>query len=156
VAENGALLSYPNRGETVLLGESPLQSLIEALEQRQVKPLKVGRGIVSTLIPHDITAIKAIEELGLSWQISYNKGAVMILAEGVDKNSGLKFALKQMNLNAAEVVGVGDAENDLPLLELCGLSVAVNNALPILKENSDWVMTKNRGEGVVELIDRLI
>jgi HAD superfamily hydrolase (TIGR01484 family) len=156
VAENGALLSYPHRGETVLLGESPPQSLIEALQQRQVKPLKVGRGIVSTVIPHDRTAIEAIEELGLSWQISYNKGAVMLLAAGVDKNSGLKFALKQMNLKAAEVVGVGDAENDLPLLQLCGLSVAVNNALPIVKDNTDWVMTKNRGRGVVELIDRLI
>lgn len=156
VSENGALLSYPATGETTLLGDSPTESLIYALQQRQVEPLSVGRGIVSTRIPHDTTVIEVIKELGLSWQISYNKGAVMLLPEGVDKDSGLTRALEQMNLEAREVVGVGDGENDLPLLRLCGLSVSVNNALPVLKDCSDWVMTKNRGEGVVELIDRLI
>ena len=156
VAENGALVSYPATGKTILLGNSPPESLIEALQQRQVEPLSIGRGIVSTQIPHDTTVIEVIKELGLSWQISYNKGAVMLLPEGVDKDSGLNHALRQMNLDARQVVGVGDGENDLPLLNLCGLSVSVKNALPVLKDCSDWVMTKNRGEGVVELIDKLI
>ena len=75
----------------------------------------------------------------------------MLLPNGVDKDFGLKAALNEMNLLSQEVVGVGDAENDLPLLNLCGLSVSVANALPVLKNCSDWVMTKNSGDGVVEL-----
>ncbi|MGK7951207.1 MAG: HAD family hydrolase [Xenococcaceae cyanobacterium] len=156
VAENGALLSYPATGEQKLLGDSPPNSLIEALQQRQVEPLSVGQGIVSTRIPHDTTVIEVIKELGLSWQISYNKGAVMLLPEGVDKDSGLNRALEHMNLVPREVVGVGDGENDLPLLELCGLSVSVKNALPVLKARSDWVMTNSSGDGVVEMIDKLL
>ncbi|VEP13951.1 putative HAD superfamily hydrolase [Hyella patelloides LEGE 07179] len=155
VAENGALLSFPSTGETTLLGESPSESLIKALQQRQVEPLSVGQGIISTRIPHDTTVLEVIKELGLAWLISYNKGAVMLLPEGVDKDSGLRIALERMNLSPDEVVAVGDGENDLPLLNLCGLSVSVKNALPVLKDCSDWVMTKNRGEGVVELIDKL-
>ena len=156
VAENGALLSFPATNQTTLLGLTPPDSLIEALRQRQVEPLNVGQGIVSTRVPYDLTATEVIAELGLSWRISLNKGAVMLLPEGVDKDSGLQSALHQMNLAPDRVVGVGDGENDLPLLNLCGLSVSVANALPVLKDSSDWVMTQNSGQGVMELIDKLL
>ena len=155
VAENGALLSFPATGEQKLLGDSPPKSLIETLQQRQV-PFELGRGIISTRIPHDEIVAEVIKELGLAWQISYNKGAVMLLPEGVDKDTGLTTALEQMNLSPDVVVAVGDGENDLPLLQLCGLSVSVANALPSLKAYSDLVMNKNSGEGVVELIERLL
>ena len=156
VAENGALLSFPATEEQILLGSTPPESLILALQQRQVEPLSVGQRIVATHVPHDTTVAEVIQELNLAWQISYNKGAVMILPEGVDKDRGLRTALNKMNLFPHEVVGIGDGENDLPLLELCGLSVSVKNALPVLKTYSDWVMTKSRGDGVVELIERLL
>lgn len=155
VAENGALLAFPATGEQKLLGDSPPESLIKALQQHQV-PFELGRGIISTRIPHDKIVAEVIKELGLAWQISYNKGAVMLLPEGVDKDTGLTTALQQMNLSPDVVVGVGDGENDLPLLQLCGLAVSVANAVPALKTYSDWVMTKNSGEGVVELIHRLL
>lgn len=155
VAENGALLAFPPTEEQKLLGESPPQSLIKALQQRQV-PFELGRGIISTRIPHDEIVAKVIKELGLAWQISYNKGAVMLLPEGVNKDTGLSIALQQMNLSPDAVVGVGDGENDLPLLQLCGLSVSVANAVPSLKTHSDLIMSKNSGEGVVELIARLL
>ncbi len=156
VAENGALLSFPATGETILLGDSPPDTLIFALQQRQVEPLNVGQGIVSTHVPHDTTVAEVIQELDLAWQMSYNKGAVMLLPEGVDKDRGLRTALSKMNLSPDEVVAVGDGENDLPLLNLCGLSVSVANALPLLKEVSDLVMNESCGDGVVELIETLL
>lgn len=156
VSENGALLSFPHTGVEKLLASPPSDLLIKTLQERQVKPLSIGRGIIGTHTPHDVTAISIIQELNLPWQISYNKGSVMLLPQGVDKKSGLTTALTMINLSPNEVVGVGDGENDLPLLDLCGLSVSVNNALPMVKEASDWVMTKNRGAGVVELIDKLL
>ena len=156
VAENGALLSFPQTDKTTLLGSAPPQSLIEALQQHQVEPLGIGRGIIATRVPYDNTAREIIEQLGLAWQISYNKGAVMLLPIGVDKDFGLSEALKQMNLSPDEVVAVGDGENDLPLLNLCGLAVSVANALPIVKDGSDWIMSESRGDGVVELVNRLL
>jgi hydroxymethylpyrimidine pyrophosphatase-like HAD family hydrolase len=156
VAENGALVSFPIKRETILLGSPPPDSLLEALKQGQVEPLAIGRRIISTHVPHDKTVLQVIQELDLSWHISYNKGAVMLLPEGVDKELGLKTALDKMNLSSNQVVAVGDGENDLPLLKLSGLSVSVQNALPSVKEVSDWVMTKSCGDGVVELIEKLL
>ncbi|MBE9044839.1 HAD family phosphatase [Pleurocapsales cyanobacterium LEGE 10410] len=155
VAENGALLSFPTIGEEKLLGDPPPESLIKALQQR-VEPLSIGRGIIATEVPHDATVLEVVKELNLAWQISYNKGAVMLLPNGIDKDLGLRKALAKLNLSPNEVVAVGDGENDLPLLQLCGLSVSVNNALPLLKEASDWIMTQDCGDGVVELIERLL
>jgi haloacid dehalogenase-like hydrolase/uncharacterized protein DUF87 len=53
-------------------------------------------------------------------------------------------------------VGVGDAENDHALIRLCECGVAVANALPLVRERSDWVTPSRNGAGVVELIDKLI
>ena len=39
---------------------------------------------------------------------------------------------------------------------MCGLKVAVSNALPALKELADVVTVAARGEGVIELIDGLL
>ncbi len=55
-----------------------------------------------------------------------------------------------------QIVGVGDAENDLVFLTQCGYAVAVNNALPTVKQQVDWVTKGDRGTGVIELIHKLL
>ena len=112
--------------------------------------------IVSTWQPYDAEATALIQELELDLQVILNKRAVMILPKGVDKASGLKAALQELNLTPAQTVGVGDAENDLHLLEFCGFAAAVANALPAVKAEADWVASLERGAGVVELIDYLL
>jgi hydroxymethylpyrimidine pyrophosphatase-like HAD family hydrolase len=54
------------------------------------------------------------------------------------------------------VVGVGDAENDIPFLRLCGCAVAVANALPVVRQAADLATTGERGAGVRELVERLL
>ena len=41
-------------------------------------------------------------------------------------------------------------------LDMCGVAVAVANALPALKEKSDLVTAGDHGAGVSELIERLL
>ncbi|MEZ0255714.1 MAG: HAD hydrolase family protein, partial [Chthoniobacter sp.] len=52
--------------------------------------------------------------------------------------------------------GVGDAENDHAFLKICGYSVAVANALPAIREEVDWVAEGDHGDGVAELIGRML
>jgi hydroxymethylpyrimidine pyrophosphatase-like HAD family hydrolase len=74
----------------------------------------------------------------------------------VTKGTGLRAALQALNVPAEETVGVGDAENDHALLQLSGISVAVDNALDEVKDFVDVVTRGARGAGVRELIDRLL
>lgn len=44
---------------------------------RGVEPTSVGRTIVATWQPHEAAVLSSISELGLDYQIIFNKGAVM-------------------------------------------------------------------------------
>ncbi len=155
VAENGALLYHPASSTEQLLGEAPPRQFLQALQERGV-PLSTGRVIVATRRPQETTVIDVIGKLGLEWQVIFNKGVVMVLPTGVNKGTGLAKALREMKFSAHNVVGIGDAENDHSFLSMCEFSVAVANALPVLKEQVDYTTKADHGDGVVELIEQLL
>jgi hydroxymethylpyrimidine pyrophosphatase-like HAD family hydrolase len=156
VAENGALLVDPARGKERALADAPPPRLIDALVARGVAPLSIGCVIVATWEPHHHAVLEVIRDLGLELEVIFNKGAVMVLPSGVNKASGLKHALTELGYERGDVVGVGDAENDHSFLSVCGLAVAVANAIPSLKERADVVTEGARGAGVAEVIARLL
>jgi HAD superfamily hydrolase (TIGR01484 family) len=156
VAENGALLMDPATREVRALADPPPERLVETLRERGVEPLSVGNVIVATWEPHQDTVLDTIHDLGLELQVIFNKGAVMVLPPLVNKATGLAAALEDFGLSPHNVVGVGDAENDHAFLDLCELSVAVDNALPSVKERCDHISEGDHGEGVIQLIDALL
>jgi HAD superfamily hydrolase (TIGR01484 family) len=155
IVENGGVLYRPQTREQKLLTEPPDERFVSLLQQRQV-PFSTGRTIVATWHPHEEEVLKAIRDLGLELQVTFNKGAVMVLPSGVNKGTGLAAALQELQLSPHNAVGVGDAENDHAFLKLCECAVAVDNALPALKERADVVLSKPRGEGVEELCQQLL
>jgi hydroxymethylpyrimidine pyrophosphatase-like HAD family hydrolase len=156
VADNGALLFDPNTGQKISLAEPPSREFIDELTRRGVPPVEVGDVIVATWEPHETTVLQTIHDLGLELQIIFNKGAVMILPTGVNKATGLRAALAKLGISNHNTVGVGDAENDEAFLKMCGVSVAVDNALDVVKKQVHIVTGGARGAGVSELIDQLI
>jgi hydroxymethylpyrimidine pyrophosphatase-like HAD family hydrolase len=156
VAENGAVLYHPGTHQETLLGQRPPAMFVAALQRRGVERISVGRVIVATWGNYETTVRETIHELGLELEVILNKDAVMVLPRGVNKSTGLRAALSELGLSPVSVVGVGDAENDVDFLRLCGWSVAVANALPLVKERVDFVTRADHGTGVVELIDRLV
>ncbi|RKR84737.1 hypothetical protein BDD43_4988 [Mucilaginibacter gracilis] len=155
VGENGALIYHPATLKKILLGERPPDSFIQALKDKGI-PLSVGEVIVATWEPHQDLVLETIKNAGLEYQVIFNKGAIMILPPGVNKATGLHRALKELNLSEHNTVAVGDAENDNAMLQAAECAIAVNNALPQLKAAADLVTAGQRGEGVSELISRLI
>lgn len=156
VAENGAVLYCPSSLTRVRLAPPPPPSFVEELRRSGVEPLSVGEVIVATRRPHEVVVLERIRTWGLPLQVILNKRAVMILPAGVDKASGLAAALEELKISSAATVAIGDAENDAALLDYCGVGVAVANAVPELKARADLVTAGARGEGVVELIDRIM
>jgi HAD superfamily hydrolase (TIGR01484 family) len=156
VAENGGVLYNPTDRRMTPLGEAAPEILVDALRERGVTPLSVGRVIVSSWEPNEAVVLDEIRKLGLELQVIFNKGAVMVLPPGVNKASGLIAALDELSLSRHNAIGVGDAENDHAFLKICECAVAVANALPLLKERADLITLGARGAGVIELIDRVL
>ena len=156
VAENGALAHHPRTREDRLLGARPPPEFVAALRERGVEPLSVGHVIVATWEPNEVAVLDTIREQGLELEIVFNKGAVMVLPSGVNKAAGLRAVLEAMALSPHNVVGIGDAENDLAFLGECECGVAVANALPSVKEACDHVTEGDHGTGVRELVELLL
>lgn len=154
VAENGAVLYWPETKQERTLAAAPPPEFAARLRELGVSPLSLGRVIVASWEPNESIVLATIRELGLELQIIFNKGAVMVLPAGINKESGLKAALEELEISARNVVAVGDAENDFAFLDLCGMTVAVANALPRLKDAAALVTQGERGAGVVELVER--
>jgi hydroxymethylpyrimidine pyrophosphatase-like HAD family hydrolase len=155
IAENGALLCRPLSNQESLLCEPPSTALIERLREVGV-PISVGRAIVATTDPYHQAVLEAIHDLELEYQVTFNKGAVMVLPSGINKATGLVHALHEIGETAASTVAIGDAENDHAFLAACGGRVAVANALPSLKSRAHVVTRGVHGAGVLEVIDELL
>ncbi|PWB66027.1 MAG: phosphoglycolate phosphatase [Bradyrhizobiaceae bacterium] len=155
VVENGAVVYDPASGRERVLAPMPPPHFVQRLIERRVEPISVGRAIVATWEPHQTAVLDCIRELGLELQVVFNKGAVMVLPTGVNKASGLKAALAELDISPRNVMGVGDAENDHAFLQMCGGSAAVANALPAVMAAVDVRLSGDHGAGVEELVARI-
>ena len=78
--------------------------------------------------------------------------AVHIASPGLDKSNGLKVAMEQRGVDPSRVIACGDAPNDIPMFDVVGLSVAVNDEFPEVSMSADLI-TESRGkDGSVELL----
>lgn len=74
-----------------------------------------------------------------------------------DKLQILSKVAKQYNYNFSQFAYVGDDENDLKCMELCGISGCPADAINSVKEISDFISNHNGGDGAVrEFIDYLL
>jgi hypothetical protein len=155
IGENGGVLFCMGTDKLKQLAERPPAAVIRAL-RKLVHPLKVGRVIMSTGRANAAALGHVLAAHAIDWHVVSNRKDVMALPSGVSKATGLAAALKALGLSARKTVGIGDAENDVPLLEACGLGVAVADAVAIVKERADWVTGAPGPDGVIELIGRML
>ena len=156
VAENGAILYRPQDRSEKYLAARPPQKFVAELRRRNISPLSVGRVIIAANAIAAPQILDAIRESGLDLEIIFNKCSVMVLPRGVDKATGLRLAVDELQITSSELVAVGDGENDIPMLEMAGCGAAVGGALEPVKQAADIVLSADAGEGVIELIDRML
>src|SRR2546422_625317 len=98
VAENGALLYFPDSREAKTLGDAPETALVEELRRRGV-PFDLGSSIIATTDGYSEAALAAIRETGVERTLVFNKGSLMLLPGGVTKGTGLDAALTGLALS---------------------------------------------------------
>ncbi|AUG98869.1 sugar-phosphatase [Pectobacteriaceae bacterium C52] len=79
-----------------------------------------------------------------------------ILDKRVNKGEGVKMLAEHLNLDRAEVMALGDQENDLAMIEYAGLGVAMGNAIGKVKEVSQFVTRSNAEDGVAHAIEKFV
>lgn len=79
-----------------------------------------------------------------------------IMKKGSSKGGGLQFIAEKEGILPAEVIAVGDHENDISMIHYAGLGVAMGNASERLKECADSVTSSNNEDGAAEVIEHHI
>ena len=84
------------------------------------------------------------------------KYLVEVLTKGVNKAFGLEELAQKLNIEPSEIAAIGDAANDIEMLEYAGLAIAMGNASEEVKSIADIVTDTNENNGVIKAIDNLI
>lgn len=75
---------------------------------------------------------------------------------GIDKAASLKLLAEKLNIHQSEIIAVGNAGNDLTMIEYAGLGVWVDNVTPELRDRADVIVASNNDNGVAEVVQRYI
>lgn len=79
-----------------------------------------------------------------------------VLPLGASKASGVAWLLKHLDVAAADVMAMGDGENDIEMLQLVGLGVAMGNAGAKVKAVAGTVVGRNDDDGAAEAIEKFV
>ncbi len=79
-----------------------------------------------------------------------------VLPPNTSKGKGLRLLLAHLNIDPAEVLAIGDGENDLEMLQFVGVGVAMGNAGTAVRAVADHVVATNDESGVAEAIETFI
>lgn len=81
---------------------------------------------------------------------------VEVLPPGASKGKALKVLLGELGVAPETVLAIGDGENDIEMLQLAGIGIAVGNAHESLKQVADYVVGANDTDGVAEAVERFV
>lgn len=83
-------------------------------------------------------------------------GMVELLPPGASKGRGLQRLLNYLGVDPRQVLAIGDGENDVEMLHLARIGVAMGNAMPQALAAADYVTATNDADGVAQAVDRFL
>ena len=182
VSDNGALVLDPNTGEDlwrVSIDSKNARYIVDTISRLDISFLATHTGGSVTdpsLITHwDLTRVSALDmeenqadELVAYFEsrrdisvvkasLPYNgKWAVDFTKAGINKASSARFLARLMSIDTGQIIAAGDSHNDLPLLQVCGLRIAMGDAPEEIKAIADYVAPSVDEDGLAIAIEEFV
>lgn len=96
---------------------------------------------------HDVSGIT------LTSSFEYN---IEIGGTTTSKGEALKFLMKELELGGDCLMACGDSPNDEEMLKLASVAIAMDNALPSVKEKADYITDHHKEDGVAKAIEKFV
>jgi Cof subfamily protein (haloacid dehalogenase superfamily) len=162
---NTHIITYVN-GKIVSETDSEfieIEKNITGLEHNKVVSFKeeVQSSAVKCILLEDPIYLKEVEkDLKAAMphlSVSMSKPFFLEVAQnGIDKASSIKILAEKLDIHQSEIIAVGNAGNDLTMIEYAGLGVWVDNVDPELRDKGDFIVASNNNHGVAEVVRRFI
>ncbi len=81
---------------------------------------------------------------------------VEALPPNASKGAGVAWLINHLGVPPEAVLALGDGENDIEMVQMAGLGVAMGNATPHLKAVADHITLSNDEDGVAAAIERFV
>ena len=134
-----------------------------------VEAIDVGAPLSNFIASTRKPAIKLLAmtdpEFAKKFIVEYNKkepdflfniskpGFIEVISRKASKGIAVKSLCNILGINISESIAIGDSLNDLPMIEVAGLGVAVANAVEEVKSKADVVTASNDDDGVRRIIE---
>ena len=82
-----------------------------------------------------------------------NNTLVQIMSKNATKWNGIKATLEALNVSQTEAVYFGDDNDDIEPIRMCGIGVAVSNAIEAVINAADYITGSNDEDGVAHFIE---
>ncbi len=81
---------------------------------------------------------------------------IEVNAVGVNKAAAIEKVCERIDITMDQVMTAGDSLNDIKMIELAGLGIAMGNAQEPVKKAADWVTASNDEDGVALAIEKWV
>lgn len=78
------------------------------------------------------------------------------LNKDVNKAVGVELLAKHLGIKQQEIITLGDADNDLHMIEYAGLGIAMGNAFESVKKIANYITDTNENDGVAKAIEKFV
>lgn len=75
---------------------------------------------------------------------------------GITKEKAIMAVCKACHADVSEIIAFGDDYTDIGMLKLCGIGVAMGNAIPEVKKVADVITRSNEEDGVADYLEKWI
>ena len=82
----------------------------------------------------------------------WHEGALDIVPKGMSKVTGIKAVCDHYGIPVEETMCFGDGDNDIKMLDYCGISIAMGNAPDFVKEHADYVCEHIDDDGLYKAL----
>ena len=155
-----ALKLYPDFRVTLETGEEaysnvPIEDYYSVISD-DLAAVARTEGAVKILVgldtPETLELVKEMLTDDLYYTVA-NGHLMQIMSKSVTKWNGVKAMLEICGCSAEETVYFGDDYDDVAPIRMCGVGVAVSNAIDEVKTVADYIAESNDDDGVAKFIE---
>ncbi|VTY16347.1 Cof-type HAD-IIB family hydrolase [Streptococcus anginosus] len=163
-AENGAFVKtgtvFPMI-EKVMTAEMAQEFYRKINFVETLRPDDFPQVLKMSMVVNEQVAVQATRQLNQDFADTLNAvtsgyGAIDILQKGIHKAWGLEQLMQKWEIQEQEIMAFGDSENDIEMLQLAGISYAMENADPKTKAVANYLAPANTEAGVLKILENYL
>jgi hydroxymethylpyrimidine pyrophosphatase-like HAD family hydrolase len=158
ICEGGAVVYWPARDRwEVITSAVADREILGALPPNSYR-LEPGKIVCVSVYPEPPQTVASILSLlatsanAAHFSITPSVAAVDITPHGIDKGFGLRRLVEITHIPLANILCIGDATNDLPMMSIAGYAACPANANQEVKDLASYVSPRSHTDGVLDIL----